>query len=231
MSFRNLSPQRMFEQMARDHVPQYRFKGKNRADFERWKKAALPRVLKTLGDFPPRVPPQPHFIAEWEHDGLRKQRWLIDVGPHIAAEFLVNYPPGLAAKETRPAILCCHGHGAFGKEPVMGNDTSAELRTAIREHNYNYGHVMAKRGFITFAIDWIGFGERNDNCFRVDTSTACFRRLAAVYQAAGERERLELDFHAGEHGWGDNRSAAFFARHLQRRGSGPAKGAAPTDRA
>ena len=163
MSFRNLSPQAMFEKMALQHVPRFRFNGKNRQDFARWKKEARPLVMDTLGDFPRRVPPKPMFIAEWEHDGLRKQRWLIDVGPHISAEFLVNFPKGLKKGEKRPALLCCHGHGPFGKEPIMGNDSSADLREQIQRYRYNYGHVMAQKGYVTYSIDWIGFGERNDN--------------------------------------------------------------------
>ena len=131
MSFRSLSPQVMFEKMALEHVPQFRFKAKNVQDFRRWKKAAYPRVMATLGDFPKRVPADPMLLLEYEHDGLLKQRWLINVGPHIAAEFLINYPKGLKRGQKRPAILCCHGHGNYGKEPVMGNDSSAELRSAI----------------------------------------------------------------------------------------------------
>ena len=45
----------------------------------------------------------------------------------------------------------------------MGNDASAALAANIEQHSYNYGEVMAQRGFVTYAIDWIGFGERNDN--------------------------------------------------------------------
>ena len=40
----------------------------------------------------------------------------------------------------------------------MGSDASPELRAEIARHNYNYGHQMAKAGFVTFAIDWIGAG-------------------------------------------------------------------------
>jgi len=233
----------------------------------------------------------------------------------------------------------------------MGNDTSTELREQIAKYRYNYGHVMARQGFITYAIDWIGFGERNDNakpnflnhnygrdwcnlyylhatmlgmtsisinvshgmaatdfvqtlpyvdperigvmglsgggtmtlwstlcdqrlkaseiicysdlwshfgirdlnycgmqvapglfklvdlpeaqglicprpllvdigandtCFKVDTAMACFRRVAHIYEVAGAEDNLELDFHAGEHGWGGQRSLAFFRRHLGR---------------
>ena len=162
MSLRNMSPQTMFERLALEHHPLYRFDGSTKAEFDRWKAEALPKVLACLGDWPERVSLQPELIAEWEHDGLRKQRWVIDVGRHISASFQINFPGDLRAGEKRSAILCCHGHGAFGKEPVMGNDSSPELRKEIEDHGYNYGHVMAKAGFVTFAIDWIGFGERND---------------------------------------------------------------------
>lgn len=162
MSFRNLSPQEMFLRTATEHVPQYRFDGGSTEDFERWKREALPAVLSTLGDFPEGVPPDPQLMAEWEQDGLLKQRWLIDVQKHLSATCLVNIPAGLGEGERRPAILCCHGHGSYGKEPVMGNDSSPELRDNIARHNYDYGRQMARAGFVTYAIDWIGFGERND---------------------------------------------------------------------
>jgi dienelactone hydrolase len=163
MSFRNLSPQQMFEQMAREHRPLFAFE--NGADWPAWKAHALPQVMATLGDFPPPVAPNPLLLAEWHHDGLRKQRWLIDVGPHISATVLVNYPPDFDPQsgDKRAAILCWHGHGPSGKEPVMGNDSSSALREQIAAHNYNYGHQMAHAGFITFALDWIGGGERNDS--------------------------------------------------------------------
>jgi dienelactone hydrolase len=163
MSFRNLSPQYMFEHMALEHTPRCRFRGKTPRDVHRWQKATLPQVVATLGDFPGRVPRNSQLLGEWNHDGLRKQRWLIDVGPHIAATFQVNYPSGLRRNEKRPAIFCWHGHGPYGKDAVMGNDFSPEVKADVLRHNYNYGHQMAAKGFITYAIDWIGIGERNDN--------------------------------------------------------------------
>jgi len=163
VTIRNLSPQDMFVKLAQEHTPQCKFKARNWDEFNRWKVDALKKVIATLGDFPERVPLNSQLMAEWEHDGLIKQRWIIDVGKHISAMFLCNKPKDIPRGEQRPAILCCHGHGTLGKEPVMGNDTSPELRSQIDQLNYSYGHQMAKLGYVTFAIDWIGFGERNDS--------------------------------------------------------------------
>ncbi|MDD5678150.1 MAG: alpha/beta hydrolase family protein [Kiritimatiellae bacterium] len=159
---RNLSPQLMFEKITRDHKPLCRF-GATRQSFARWEQSTRPRVLATLGDFPRRVPLNPELIAEFKHDGLLKQRWFIDVAPHISATFLVNRPVDIKRGEERPAILCWHGHGPFGKAPVMGDDSSPEKAGLIANLNYNYGHQMAKAGFVTYAIDWIGCGDRNDS--------------------------------------------------------------------
>ncbi len=349
MTVRNLSPNQMFVEMAKAHTPRYHFTGETPADFEAWKAEALPEVLATLGATPPAVDPNPQLLAEWRDRGLIRQRWIIDVQPYLSATLRVNIPEGLAEGETRPAILCCHGHGQSGKEPVMGNDTSPALRQAIEDHNYNYGEVMAQKGFVTYAIDWIGFGERNDSqkpnhlsvarerdwcnlyylhatmfgmtslsinvahgkvatdvvsqlsqvdperlgvmglsgggtmtlwmtlcderfkaseiicysdlwwafgmrdinycgmqvapglyklvdlpdlqgliaprpllidigandtCFKVDTAMQCYEQLSRIYAAAGASDRLELDLHPGEHGWGGNRSEAFFRQYL-----------------
>ena len=104
MPTRNLSPMTMFARMAAENRPAYAFKGRTPRDFAAWKKKALPAVLATLGDRPARVRPRPELVAEWEHDGLVKQRWLIDVGRHISAGFLINRPKGLSKTERRPAL-------------------------------------------------------------------------------------------------------------------------------
>jgi len=160
---RNFSPSQMFNEYAKKFKPAYTFAGNDKQYFEDWKSSALPEVLATLGEFPPGAELNPVLTAEWEHDGLIKQRWFIDVGESISAVLQINRPEDLDMNKKTPAILCCHGHGEFGKEPVMGNDSSDALKATIKNHNYNYGHQMAKAGFVTYAIDWIGFGERNDS--------------------------------------------------------------------
>ncbi len=162
MNVRNLSPQKMFERMALEHKPLNAF-DPGQETFAAWKARTLPKVLATTGDWPGKVDPTPELVVEWVEDDVAKQRWLLDVGPHASATLLINRPTGAAAGPKLPALLCWHGHGRFGKDSVMGNKSSSDRKAEIEGCNYDYGHQMAKAGFLTYAIDWMGVGERNDN--------------------------------------------------------------------
>lgn len=130
-------------------------------NFTDWKAAAMPGVLQTLGQWPDRVDADADLVAEWIDRGVRKRRYLIDVAPHISAALQVNFAENVEGPQ--PGLLCWHGHGEHGKDTVMGNASNEAVRDQIRIYNYDYGHQMAVAGFATFAIDWIGCGERNDN--------------------------------------------------------------------
>ncbi len=162
MSFRNLSPHQMFEQMALQHEPEARFTASTVAEFEAWKEETLPRVTATLGDLPDRIDTNPLLLAEWTEANLRRQKWLIDVGPFISATVYVNIPASAREGEKLPAIQCWHGHGRFGKTSVMGTGPRPEVRQTIENANYNFGFQMAQRGYVTYAIDWMGRGDRDD---------------------------------------------------------------------
>lgn len=162
MTPRNFSPQQMFLEMANRHRPQYQFDGDNEKYFQQWKEEALPKVLATLGKNPPSCDPNPHFVAEWMHDGVRKQRWQIDVNPWISAMLDVNFPGDMQDGKTYPAILCLVGHSRIdGRKVIMGNAIEDNAPGALPKPNA-YGHHMAKEGYITFAIDHIALGDQSD---------------------------------------------------------------------
>jgi hypothetical protein len=346
---RNLNPHKMFMDWAAEHRPLYRFDQMKDKNWQSWQQKAWPEVVKCLGDFPSEVPLNPELIVEWEERGLRMQRWVIDVHPYLSAILQINIPGDLKDGEQRPAILCWHGHSEFGKEAVMGNESSQALKDAIKRSNNDYGFQMAKAGFVTFAIDWMGIGQRrpgkkgnhapdvggrdwcnllylhatmfgttslalniaqgmavttfvaglpevkgdclgvmgvsgggtmaiwsylydkrfkagevicycdlweafgirdhnycgmqvapglyklvdlpdllgllaprpllldigiHDTCFTIESTMPAYRRVEEIYKAANASERLELDLHPGEHGWGGNLSKDFFTRYL-----------------
>ena len=157
---RNLSVNSYFRQLAVGHSPKYRFSGSSKKDWQEWQKELLPAVKATLGRLPEKVPLNPEILAEWQEEGLTKQKVIFDVEQGLSATAYLFRPA--QAKGKLAGILACHGHGPFGKEPVMGNRCSAELRATIEQHNYDYGLQMAKAGYAVIAIDWRGFGERDD---------------------------------------------------------------------
>ena len=53
-----------------------------------------------------------------------------------------------------------------------------------------------------------------DDCFRVDSAMPCYKQVEQIYAAAGAGDRLWLDLHTGQHGWGGNQAPAFFGKYL-----------------
>jgi dienelactone hydrolase len=157
---RNLSVNHYWLQRARNHTPRFRFGGSDQSQWRQWHDGLLPAVKSTLGPGPEKVPLNPEIQAEWRHEGLIKQRVIFDVEEGLSAVAYVFRPE--KAHGRLPAILCCHGHGPYGKEAVMGNAYSPAQAANIKELNYDYGLQMAKAGFVTVAIDLRGFGERDD---------------------------------------------------------------------
>ncbi len=157
---RNLSVNAYFCCLAAKHTPQYRFSKNRNTDWQPWRKDLLPKVKASLGKMPEKVPLNPEIQAEWQEDGLIKQRVIFDVEDGLSASAYVFRPADTKGKV--PGILACHGHGEYGKEFVMGNRSSVELQASIALHNYDYGLQMAKAGYAVIAIDWRGFGERDD---------------------------------------------------------------------
>jgi len=162
MTVRNQSPHEMFVQMALAHRPEAKFDATSAAEFEAWKNDTLPKVMATLGRLPERVPANPELQVEWQDGNVIRQKWVIDVGPYLSSTVFVNRPADMAEGEKRPAILCWHGHGRYGKESVMGRGATPEVRDGIARANYNFGYQMAEKGFITFASDWMGRGDNDD---------------------------------------------------------------------
>lgn len=160
MSDRNLSINRHFNALAAAHQPRYRFQGGGREDWQRWASQLRAELLASLGQMPPRVPLNPQILVEWREDGVIKQRLIFDVEAGLSVTAYLFRPDNVDGP--LPGILACHGHGPFGKEPVMGNESSPELKANISVHHYDYGWQMAKAGFAVMAIDFRGFGERDD---------------------------------------------------------------------
>lgn len=177
---RNLSVNQYFNGLNKRHVPRFRFGAKGNTDWKSWQGKLMEAARASLLKMPQRVPLNPQVLMEWEGDGLIKQRFVIDVEEGLSATGYLFRPKNAAGR--LPAILCCHGHGKWGKESVMGQACASDALAYGRDLNYDYGLQMAKTGFVTIAIDWRGFGERDD------------RRAPHWHDIAHGRDQCNLHF-------------------------------------
>jgi len=151
-----------FNRRAKDWQPLMSFQGNTQDEWAQWHEAAFDRYIELLGEFPRPVDLAPEVIYSIEEDGLIRERVVFDSEEFMSVPCVVLRPADMPADGTGRAILCSHGHGPFGKEPVAGNATTPELRANIALHHYDYGQEMARRGYLTLCPDLRVFGERSD---------------------------------------------------------------------
>jgi len=163
MANRNFSMIDYFNRRCADFRPRLAFAGKNRDDWRRWRPRLRAELKRLLGEMPQAVPLRPEIVWETREDGLIKQRVVFDSERHMSVPGLIYIPADRPVRKRLPAILCCHGHGPYGKDGPMGVRLNVPQRQQhIAGYNYDYGLQMARRGYVTFAVDWRVFGERRD---------------------------------------------------------------------
>ena len=159
---RNFSMQAYWDNKAKNWKPQLTFEGKTRECWEDWNKRAYPKLLELLGEFPGKVDMKPETEWSVEAGELIRERIVINTEENMSVPFYLLKRKDVKRDGSNAAILCCHGHGKFGKDPVAGVRSSEGREADIREMNYNYAEQMAKEGYVTLTPDLRVFGERRD---------------------------------------------------------------------
>ena len=161
MARRNFSMQAYWEKQVENFTPKLHFDSQE-MDWENWRRTAHTKYMELLGSFPDPVPLDAEVESSVEDDGLIRERVVFNSEAFMSVPCQVLRPKTMAADGSNAAILCSHGHGPFGKDPVAGIRSTAEMRANIEMHNYDYGWQMAKAGYLTISPDLRGFGERRD---------------------------------------------------------------------
>lgn len=166
MTPRNFSMVEYFNRRAEELSPELTFKGRTKVDWQRWRKLLQARMRELCGQWPHPVPLNPEIVYTAAEEGFTRQKIVIDTEKHFSVPAYVLIPEDKkrAQKGRLPAILCLHGHGQFGKEPVAGvNDPNRPELTRERESmNYDYAAQMARQGYLTISPDSRVFGELAD---------------------------------------------------------------------
>ncbi|MBE6903456.1 MAG: alpha/beta fold hydrolase [Ruminococcaceae bacterium] len=169
---RNFKPTVYWDSIASEHIPKMSFESCNES-FEGWHKKALEKLKALMGELPEKVPLNAEIEFKQEDNGIIRERVVIDTEKYMSMPMYVIYPKDIKPDKSTPAILCCHGHGLFGKDCVAGIRSDEAHIADIESQNYNYGELMARHGYITFCPDLRGFGERNDRIDPFPGRDAC----------------------------------------------------------
>ncbi len=177
MAGRNYSMTEYFNRRAAELEPELTFTGRSKADWQRWRKRFRAKMLELLGEWPGQVPPRPEVLYRVDEGDFVREKVVIDTEKHYSVPSYVLVPKDrtLARGGRLPAILCLHGHGPFGKEPVAGvrDPNRPEIDANTRAHNYDYGAQMAREGFLVICPDSRAFGELDDGWTRVEARDKC----------------------------------------------------------
>ncbi len=146
------------EKWAKRVKPSLSFNAKTEEEFKIWKKKLVEKIKQLLGEFPEQADLNPVLLSKEEKEKFIREKWMIQTEKDCWMPLYLLVPKKREGK--LPAILCCHGHGPYGKDPVAGVCTNPDVLNNIRKNNYNYGEQMAEAGFITICPDWRSFGER-----------------------------------------------------------------------
>ncbi len=100
-------------------------------------------MMKIVGPFPDKTPLYPRVVAVVKKDGYKIQKIIYESMPKFYVTACMFIPDGIVAKT--PAIIHVSGHSelAFRSEPYQ-----------------KLIHNLVRKGFIVFAIDPVGQGER-----------------------------------------------------------------------
>lgn len=138
------------------------FRGETASEFRTWQMSFYDRLNQLLGD---STPPTDWSITEESRvelkDHTRLELLLKSEGvPSLPTYLLIPRAP--AGNKKYPAVLCVHGHGAYGNDPIVGRRDLDGVAANIERNNYDYGLQFVRRGYVVAAPCMIPFGRRVD---------------------------------------------------------------------
>lgn len=151
--------ERIFTETQRSH----RFCAKNSQEFHEWSDSLRRLLHRLIGtEQIHRCQANPVILEEVPCDGYVRKKLLINTEEDILMPFYMLVPTDIREGEKRTALIACHGHSSNGKEAVAGVREKKAVAETIDHYNYNYGEEFARKGYIVFAPDARGFGERRE---------------------------------------------------------------------
>ena len=135
------------EKFYQTHKPTMAFQARTLKEWRIWQQRFREKIVELFGCFPSsKSPLKSHTLSRKEEAFYFKEKVVFESMPGIQVIGYLLIPKDVTFP--RPALLCPPGHG-------RGKVDSVEKGAYC-----DYGVRFAEEGYITFAMDHIGFGER-----------------------------------------------------------------------
>lgn len=155
--------QKHFEKIFAGTYRSHAFRASSQEEFAVWSRSLREKLHGLLGtDQMRRCLPAPVTVETTPCGGYVRKKMLIHTEEDIAMPFYMLIPEDLERGGKRTAVIACHGHSSNGKEAVAGVRDMKTVADTIDAYNYNYGEVLARKGYVVFVPDARGFGERRE---------------------------------------------------------------------
>jgi dienelactone hydrolase len=171
-----------------------RFKGTGADAFMGWKKDFgnwLLGLFEGYGYRPGAEPENVAVLSESQWHGLKRTELTFTSLDDLIVPATVLEPP--IGKNKGAGIVCQHGHGDWGRLPIIGDRSTPEIAAELDRFQYDFGLNLALEGYTTIAIDLFGFGSRvesrrshqgRDHCDMLGLFMALFGRNFVVQQVS-----------------------------------------------
>jgi dienelactone hydrolase len=137
------------------------FRGHTPEELAAWQKEFRGKLEELVGPHAPPKTWQAKSLSIKELPDHVREEWLLEAEGTPSLPLYVLRPKETGGKRL-PIVLCLHGHGPFGNDPVAGVDDTLELRNEIKSANYDYGRQMVRQGYFVVAPCFTPFGRRLD---------------------------------------------------------------------
>lgn len=125
-----------------------------------WQTTLRAEIIRLLGGFPAQACNlSPRIIETRTEEAYTRQRVAIQTVPGEYMPVFVLIPHSRGDTPPKP-VIALHGHGTWGAEAILGDSTNPDITAFNRTMNYDYAGQLAKRGYMVFAPDLRGFGQR-----------------------------------------------------------------------
>lgn len=154
----------------REVRPRLAFPGGSASQIQAWEGQARERLSALIGGQDAEaVPLAPAFEAPVSRPGYTRRAVRFLTRPGLQAFGYLLVPDGLEGRA--PAVLCLPGHGR-GAAELVGLDAEGRDHEDPGNYQHDFALQCVRRGYVTLALEMLGFGQRRDPAARARGSGA-----------------------------------------------------------